>query len=166
MDTSLSKLWEMVKDREALHSTFHRVAKNWTQLSKWTTTSHFTDEIKVEFLSSLRNFNCWYISSIVALQTEWSCQSHPILCDPMDYSLPGSSVHGIFQARILEWVTISFSRRSSPPRDWTWVSQIVGRPFTIWATRASLIVQLLKNLPAIHETPVQFLRWDDPLEKG
>ena len=110
MDTSLSKLWEMVKDREALHSTFHRVAKNWTQLSKWTTTSHFTDEIKVEFLSSLSNFNYWYISSIVALQTEWSPQSRPTLCDPMDYSLPGSSVHRIFQARILEWVTISFSR--------------------------------------------------------
>ena len=35
------------------------------------------------------------------------------LCDPMDYSLPGFSIHGIFQARILEWVTISFSRRSS-----------------------------------------------------
>ena len=44
-------------------------------------------------------------------------QSCPTLCDPMDYSLPGSSVHGIFQARILEWVAISFSRRSSQPRD-------------------------------------------------
>ena len=39
----------------------------------------------------------------------------PILCDPMDCSLPGSSVHGIFQARVLEWVAISFSRRSSNP---------------------------------------------------
>ena len=53
----------------------------------------------------------------------------------MDCSLPGSSVHGIFQARILEWVAISFSRRSSWPRDWTWVSHIVGRCFTVWATR-------------------------------
>ena len=57
------------------------------------------------------------------------------LCDPMDCSLPGSSVHGIFQARVLEWVAISFSRGSSPPRDQTWVSRIVGRCFTIWATR-------------------------------
>ena len=40
-------------------------------------------------------------------------QLYPTLCDPMDYSLPVSSVHGIFQARILEWVAISFSRRSS-----------------------------------------------------
>ena len=57
------------------------------------------------------------------------------LCDPMDYSPPGSSVHGISQARILEWVAISFSRRSSQPRDWTWVSRIVGRRFTVSATR-------------------------------
>ena len=59
----------------------------------------------------------------------------PTLCYPMDCSLPGSSIHGIFQARILEWVAISFSR-SSQPRDWTWISCIVGsRSFTIWATR-------------------------------
>ena len=56
------------------------------------------------------------------------------LCDPRDYSLPGFSVHGIFQARILEWLSISFSRRSWP-RDWTRVSCIVGRCFTVWATR-------------------------------
>ena len=45
----------------------------------------------------------------------------PILCEDMDCSLPGSTVHGIFQARILEWVAISFSRRSSWPRHWTQV---------------------------------------------
>ena len=58
----------------------------------------------------------------------------PTLCGHVDYSLPGFSVHGIFQARILEWVAISFSRRSSQPWDWTRVSRIVGRRFTIWAT--------------------------------
>ena len=63
-----------------------------------------------------------------------SLQSCLTLCDPMDCSPPGSSVHGIFQARILEWVAISFSRRSSWPRDWTWVSRVLGRRFTIWAT--------------------------------
>ena len=57
------------------------------------------------------------------------------LCDPMDCSLPGSSVHGILQARILEWVAISFSRGSSRPRDQTWVSSIAGGIFIIWATR-------------------------------
>ena len=56
-------------------------------------------------------------------------------CDPMVCSLPGSSVHGILQARILEWVAIFFSRGSSWPRDRTWVSCIAGRLFIIWATR-------------------------------
>ena len=62
-------------------------------------------------------------------------QSCPTLCEPVDYSLPGSSVHGVFQARIREWVAISFSRRSSQLRNWIWVSHIVGRCFTIGATR-------------------------------
>ena len=53
----------------------------------------------------------------------------------MDYSLPGFSIYGILQARILECVAISFSRRSSQPRDRTCVSHIAGRVFTIWATR-------------------------------
>ena len=53
------------------------------------------------------------------------------LCDPMDCSLPGSSVHGIFQARVLERVAISFSRGSSRLRDGTRVSYIVGSRFTI-----------------------------------
>ena len=61
------------------------------------------------------------------------------LCDPMDTcSLPGSSVHGIFQAGILEWVAISFSRGSSQPRDRTQVSHIAGRRFNLWATREAL----------------------------
>ena len=55
------------------------------------------------------------------------------LCSPMDCSLPGSSVHRIFQAIVLEWIAISFSRGSSRPRDWTRVFHIVDRCFTIWA---------------------------------
>ena len=71
------------------------------------------------------------------LRILWSkvTQSYPTLCDPKDCSIPGSSVHEIFQARVLEWVAFAFSRGSSPPRDRTWVSHIVGRRFTIWATR-------------------------------
>ena len=57
------------------------------------------------------------------------------LCNPMDYSPPGSSIHGILQARILEWVAMPSSRGSSQPRDQTLVSLIVGRHFTVWATR-------------------------------
>ena len=62
-------------------------------------------------------------------------QSCPTLCAPVDCSPPGSSVHGIFQAGILEWVSIPFSRGPSRPRDWTQVSLIVSRHFTVWATR-------------------------------
>ena len=62
-------------------------------------------------------------------------QSCPTLCDPVDCSLPGSSVHGILQARVLEWVAISFSRESSWPRDLIWVSCTAGRFLTNWATR-------------------------------
>ena len=61
--------------------------------------------------------------------------SGPTLCDPRDYSLPGSSVHGILQGRMLEWVAILFFRGSSWPRDQTWVSCTVGRFFTVWTTR-------------------------------
>ena len=62
-------------------------------------------------------------------------QSCLTLCGPMDRSPPGSSVHGVFQARILEWVAISFSSGSSWSRNQTQVSHIVGRRFTVWATR-------------------------------
>ena len=58
-------------------------------------------------------------------------QSCPTLCDPVDCSPLGSSAHGILQARVLEWVAISFSRGSSPPRDRTQVSRIAGRCFNL-----------------------------------
>ena len=57
-------------------------------------------------------------------------QSRSTLCNPMD-----CTVHGILQARILEWVAFTFSRASSQPRDWTQVPCIAGRFCTIWATR-------------------------------
>ena len=59
----------------------------------------------------------------------------PTLCDPMYCNPLGCSIHGILQARILEWVAIPFSRGSSLPRDQTQVSCITGRFFTIWASR-------------------------------
>ena len=64
-----------------------------------------------------------------------SAQLCPTLCDPMDYSLPGSSVHEIFQAVVLEWIAISFPRGSSQTRNQTQDSCITGGFFTIWATR-------------------------------
>ena len=69
--------------------------------------------------------------------------SCPTLCNSMDCSTPGSSVREIFQARVLEWVAISFFRGSSQPRDQTWVSYIAGRFFTIWALQKVPCVCLL-----------------------
>ena len=80
------------------------------------------------------------------------------LCDPMDCSLRGSSVHWILQARILEWVAIPLSRVSSQPMYWTWVCSTAGRFLTIWATMVPCIhlglqsprwVQWLASCPQI-----------------
>ena len=74
-------------------------------------------------------------------------QSCPTLRDPMDCSLPGSSIHGILQARVLEWVPLPY--------------------MVLYVNyRASLTAQLVKNLPARQETLVQFLDQEDPLEKA
>ena len=65
-------------------------------------------------------------------QGKWKvAQSHPTLCGPMNCSPPGSSVHGILQARILEWGAVPFSRGSSQPRDQTQVSHTADRFFII-----------------------------------
>ena len=69
-------------------------------------------------------------------------QSCPTLCDPVDYSPPGSSVHGILQTRILEWVAISFSSGSSQLRDQAQVSRIAGRRFNFCATREACICRV------------------------
>ena len=82
----------------------------------------------VLFAVTVECFNYTYI-----LEREVA-QSCPTLCDSMGCSLPGSSDYGIFQARILEWVAISFCRGSSRPRDWTQVSSTAGRRFILWAT--------------------------------
>ena len=91
--------------------------------SKITADGDCSHEIKRHLLlgrKSMTNLRKW--ESEVA-------QSCTTICDPMDCSLPGSSIHGIFQARVLESVVISFSRVSSWPRDWTWVSCIAGRHY-------------------------------------
>ena len=73
---------------------------------------------------------CWVCCTLAGsplfLFSRWVVSN----CEPMDCSPPGSSVHGISQARMLEWVAISFSRRSSWPRDWTSISCNTGRFFT------------------------------------
>ena len=80
----------------------------------------------------LFQFVNWFCFSfeIMKVKVAQSCLS---LSDPMD-----CTVYGILQARMLEWVAVPFSRGSSQPRDWTQVSHIAGRFFTIWATREDL----------------------------
>ena len=84
---------------------------------------------------------CFYPTSflLLSLGLKWSevAQSYPTLCNPIDCSLPGSSIHGIFQAIVLEWIAIFFSRGSSQPRAQTRVSRIVDRRFTVWAAICS-----------------------------
>ena len=117
----------------------------------------FFDEV---FLYIFYSFLCnkLYFKVILESKQNWVkgiesesevAQSCLTLCNPMDYSLPGSSVHGIFQTRVLEWVAIAFSRGSSQPRDWTRVSHIVGRHFTVWATREVWKVQRYPQYPLV-----------------
>ena len=101
--------------------------------------------IYITWLAVLYSFNLFLIYFWSFLILGWKVksesevvQSCPTLCNPVDCSPPGSSFHGIFQARILEWVAISFSRGSSRPRDRTQVSHIAGRCFNLWATREAL----------------------------
>ena len=87
-----------------------------------------------------------YIQRIFAFGETCESESvnHLVVSDclwPHDCNPPGSSVHGILQARILQWVAISFSRGCSRCRDWTWVSCIAGRFFTVCATREALLVK-------------------------
>jgi len=72
-------------------------------------------------------------------------QLSPTLCDPLDCSPPGSSVRGIPQARILEWVSMPSSRGCSWPREWKKVSCIIGGFFTVWATREAPLKELPRD---------------------
>ena len=91
--------------------------------------------LSMDFVSPLLQKRIWRFGDTVTqlIQDGWICiyaQSCPTLCNSMDHSPPGSSVHGIFQARILEWGAIPLSRVSSRPRGWTHVFCIAGRFFT------------------------------------
>ena len=84
------------------------------------------------------------------------------LCDPMDCSPPDSSVYGILQPRILEWVAILFSRGSSQPRDRTHISSISGGFFTIWATSEAPSLLDHQGSPG----HLSFYRWGNKFREG
>ena len=99
-------------------------------------------ENKVQVLCSVLKLRVlWFIWKVKMLVTQL-CLT---LCKPMDCSPPNPSVHGISQARILEWVAFPFSKRSSWPGDWTQVSSIAGEFFNIWATNIPLNFKILSN---------------------
>ena len=89
-----------------------------------------------------------------------SLQSCPALCIAVGCSPPGSSVHGILQARILGWVAISISRGSSWPRDRTHVFCTVGRCFTIWVTKEALCTELWSKQESIFPRCYQDREWE------
>ena len=119
MNMNLGKLQEMVRDRGAWLATVYEVTKSQIWLGN-STTAAITCSLLVLYKVKV---------NVLVIR------SYPTLDHLMDCRPPGSSVHGIFQTRILEWVVILFSRGSSQPRDWTQVSCIAIRFFTIWATR-------------------------------
>ena len=136
---SLSKFWESVEDRgawtvavpgslrvrNALRLTSNKEQGRGRERELWTKTAWLAHSAATynPFMTVL----CWV------------AQSCPTLCDPMDCSLPGSSVHGILQTRILAWGAMPSSRGSSQPRDQTQVSCTAGGFFTIWTTRGAKV---------------------------
>ena len=115
MYMSLSRLQELVMDREAWRAAVHGVTKCWTQLNSCTLKIPFSSKDPHPLISKIRNFgmllDLFPVPTLYGMYT----QSCLVLCSPMDCNPPGSSVPGIFQARMLEWVAISPSRGSSYP---------------------------------------------------
>ena len=125
-------IWSPQLGRECMSWALH-VPSGWPQVSWSLEESGRFGDIALDFTTDC--LLCPHLATyaIVEIQVLIS-QSCLILCDPIDYSSPGSSVHWILQARILEWVTMPFSRVSSQLRDQSRVSCIAGRLFIIWVT--------------------------------
>ena len=145
------------------------------KIGQWWTSGPITWQIDKKTMETVRNFiflgskSLQMVSAAMKLKDTCSLEeklwptwkvkslSRVWLCDPMDCSLPGSSLHGILQERGLEWVAISFSRGSSRPRDRTPVSHIPGRCFNFWATREALD-SILKSRDITLSTKVHIVK--------
>ena len=132
-----------------------RVGHAWVTFTfPWSQTQHpvlLIRKLRTKLMNNLQKIQWWKMADLIfqakpawilslCSVTYYLCRSEvtqlcPSLCNPLDCNLPGSSVHGVFQAGVQEWVAISFSRGSFQSRDWTWVSCIAGRLFTVWSSR-------------------------------
>ena len=113
---------------EWLHFPFTYGVRRWSSFILLQVVDQFFEHHLLKRLSFL---HCIFLPPLSKISEV--AQSCLTICDPMDCSPPGFSVHGSFQARVLEWAVISFSRGSSWFRDQTQVSCIAGRFFTIWS---------------------------------
>ena len=137
-----NKLLFVILKEESV-DTFYILDEPWKQLAKWKVWFHFFEiRRRHKWPHTVRFHLCDMGRIDKSIETEHRlvvavcvlvAQSRPTLCNRMDCSPPGSSVYGILQARILEWVAVPFSRGSSQPRNHTRVSCIAGRFFTNWA---------------------------------
>ena len=119
-------------------------------------------------------YMCVYVHIYVKYYCCCFAKLCPTLCDPRDCSSPGSSVYGVSQSRILEWVAISYARGSSDSgiKTISLASPAVAVGFftisTTWKAQywAPLVAQLVKNLPGMQKTLAGSLGWKEPMEKG
>ena len=120
-------------DRGTWWATVRRVAKSGKRLKQLCMHAHRNNLYYIHVCMYVYIY-MYIVQHIYVCVCVLVAQSCLILCNPMNCSLPGSSVHGILQARILQWVIVLFSRGSSWPKNRTQVSRIAGGFFTIWAT--------------------------------
>ena len=131
------RLWRAGKPGALQSMGLQRIRHNWAteQQQSLFLVNSLSHSVKWPFQSFPTLFELCLLTFWKKVLESEVAQSCLTLCDPMDCSLPGSSLHGILQARILECVAISFSMGSSRPRDRTRVSCIPGRSFNRWATK-------------------------------
>ena len=125
MDMSLSKLCELVMDKEAWHDTVHGITKSLTRLRDWTELIREKNLKKIDAHIWMHTYVFTHIYIYATAAAAKSLQSCPTLCNRIDDSPWSSSVPEIPQARILEWVAISFSNTHiyMPIYEYLWVSR-------------------------------------------
>ena len=139
----MENIWEKILENSRKHNLNLPHTSNCLYNSYMENSAVTTGLEKVSFHPNPKEEQCHRMFKLVhdcthftcKQESEWKSLSRVQLCNPMACNLPGSSVHGILQARILEWVASPIPRGSSKPKDQTQVSHIAGGFFTIWATK-------------------------------